>query len=158
MRNVLIVMMMIFSSATHAQWDMNLNHFRLAAMGLYQNQQSSYSMIGSWNPKLYKKGPSVFGLNIGGSVFEDQMKKKFLMVETLVTYRYLFSNRWKAEAGLGFQSMSQDIGTHGVASVSLHYGFLKNRMNIDDVFVGYSNFSYGKEEIHQVRIGLGFHF
>lgn len=158
MKKYLIALVMILSSNLYAQDENNLNHFRFAAIGLYEDAQSSYSGIATWNPRFYRNGRSILGASLGGSIFEDQLHKKFLMVETLLTYRYLLNNHWKLEAGVGFQSMSDEIGTHGVVSGSVHYELKKNKLNIDEVFTGYSNFSYGKEVIHQVRIGIGFHF
>ena len=147
------------AKAEEADLKNKLNHFRLAPMMLYKNNQSSYSIIGSWNPKFYRIGRSVFGANLGASVFEDQDNKKFPLFEYTATWKYLLTQRWKAELGLGFQTISaDDVGTNFVISGSGHYSLQKNRFNIDEIFAGYTNLSYKKDVIHQIRIGIGFHF
>jgi hypothetical protein len=54
--------------------------------------------------------------------------------------------------------MSEEIGTKPFGSVNMHYSLKKNPYKVDDVFLGYGALSHQGEVIHQIKLGVGFHF
>ncbi|GEM_PF-4521634 len=159
--NYLLVLFIVFSSVSYAQEDdeieLDLNHFRLSGIMIQDSRTSSYSTLPSWNPIFYRLGKSAFGVNTGLTVFEDQEKNNFLFLEFMLSWQYQFASNWRSELNLGGQTFEGQIGTHGAAGAMIHYN-LKNKLQIDSIFMGYSHLQYSGDEINQFRLGLEFHF